>query len=95
MTENFAKKIILDDSTLTVSRKLPNGQCERWLLEPYWASACLRQEHGCTHVILRSNSLRLSLGHYLTDDEKNSVLKEIQTALYDWKRRPAASVIND
>jgi uncharacterized membrane protein len=67
---------------LTVTRVRPSGRSEQIHLNPYWASVRLRERpDGRTYLDVTSRGRALTIGRFLTDDERRDFAKELQAAL--------------
>jgi uncharacterized membrane protein len=76
----------LTRSLLTVRRVHPSGRQERFTFNPYWVRVRLaRTRQGYTDLRLRSHGKELSLGRFLTDEERDDFARALTGALTDAK----------
>jgi uncharacterized membrane protein len=72
----------LSQSALSVQRVHPSGRIQTWLFEPYWVQVHMDDppEHG-SRLTLRSHGKDLTIGSFLTPEERLDVAKAIREAL--------------
>jgi uncharacterized membrane protein len=67
---------------LTLNRFHPSGRCESFQFNPYWVRVQLHEgRHGRADLCLASHGRRLSIGRFLTDDEKREFAEALKGAL--------------
>ena len=72
----------LTPETLTVTRVHPSGRTERFAFNPYWVRVLLAEgPQGSTDLRLASHGDELSLGRFLTDDERRDLSHALSGAL--------------
>ncbi len=90
-TGNLAEEIRLTDSELRVRRILPSGRAREWKFQPYWLQVNIDTppEHE-SQLILRSHGKALTIGAFLTPDERLEVADALRDALNLQRRVPSA-----
>jgi uncharacterized membrane protein len=72
----------LTRDVLTLTRVHPSGRRERFQFNPYWVRVQLHEgRHGRAHLCLASHGSNLSIGRFLTDDEKREFAEALKGAL--------------
>ena len=77
----------LTDDAFEVRRRFPNGEELRWSFEPYW----LRVEIDTGHdgrLTLVSRRRRISIGSFLTSEERSEVAVALRDALHRQRSGP-------
>jgi uncharacterized membrane protein len=72
----------LTPELLTVKRVHPSGKCERFEFNPYWVRVSLAEgPNGRTDLRLSLHGRELSIGRFLTDDERRDFSNALAGAL--------------
>jgi uncharacterized membrane protein len=67
---------------LTLTRVHPSGRRESFQFNPYWVGVQVREgRHGRADLRLASHGRELSIGRFLTDDEKREFAEALKVAL--------------
>ena len=81
----------LNDKELVVIRRFPNGQMREWRFVPYWVRVSmdtpLRHE---SKLVLSSHGRHITVGSFLTPEERLEVADALRTALARWREVPQA-----
>lgn len=83
-----SEHITLTETKLTVKRTSANGQIESWVFEPYWVKLSM-EKHG-KHDLACALSLhgqRVTLGRFLTDNQRKGLYRDLRHALAKWKNK--------
>ena len=89
---NLKETLRLSQDALIVSRRQPNGEEQRWSLEPYW----LRIEtddpprHG-SRLTLVARNRRLAIGDFLSPDERLALAQALRAALHRQRNTPLST----
>lgn len=76
------EEIRLDESGLMVRRVEPDGRQQEWRFDPYWVRVGLEAQHSGPSVLsLSSHGTRLTIGGFLTVEEKREIAVALDTAL--------------
>ena len=85
----LTETVRLNDKELVVTRRFPNGRLRDWRFAPYWVRVTLdkplRQEGK---LVLSSHGRHLSLGHFLTPEERLEMAEALRAALVRWREMP-------
>lgn len=87
-----AEFVRLDRDGLSVRRLEPNGRAQSWRFEPYWVRVALEQvgRHD-RRLVLRSHGRQVTIGAFLTQDERLELAQAIEAALQEHRAgAPAA-----
>jgi uncharacterized membrane protein len=92
-----AEFVRLDADGLTVRRVRPDGRARTWRFEPYWVRVEVvadggpsrRHGGGGGRLTLSSHGRSLTIGAFLTADERLEVARALQAALAAWRVAPA------
>jgi uncharacterized membrane protein len=81
----------LDADGLTVRRVRPDGRVRTWRFEPYWVRVDLDgpTRHD-SRLTLSSHGRSLTIGAFLTADERLEVAQALRAALAAYRTAPAA-----
>jgi uncharacterized membrane protein len=81
-----AEFVRLDRDGLSVRRLEPDGRSYAWQFEPYWVRIALEQV-GRHHrrLVLRSHGRQLTIGAFLTEDERVELAHALQAALLEYR----------
>lgn len=83
------ERVRLTDTDLTVQRVAWNKPERRWSFQPNWLRVTMddppRHESQLT---LTSHGQSVTVGAFLTPDERGDVAKALRGALADWRRAP-------
>lgn len=84
------ERVQLSEDALLVQRVTARGEKTRYSLEPYWLRVDMDDppQHGAP-LIVRSGPVRLSIGTFLTPEERLSLADQLKAALV---RRKAALI---
>ena len=86
-TGNLAEVVRLTEKELLVRRTLPSGRVREWRFQPYWLQVNIDTppEHD-SQLILRSHGRSVTIGSFLSPDDRGEVADELRAAL-DRQRR--------
>ena len=89
-TAKASEEITVTPSELRVRRISHRGQVAEWVLNPLWVrfEQISHEEFGIERLYLVSRGRRVSVGSFLSPDEKASFSKALTTALNTAKRGP-------
>ena len=74
--------IRLTRNELWVERRLPAGARQCWTFQPYWLQVvCDDQPHSGGRLTLRSHGRSLTIGSFLTPEERADLAKALRDAL--------------
>jgi len=74
----------LTPELLSVKRVHPSGKCERFEFNPYWVRVRLAEDpNGRTDLRLSLHGRELSIGRFLTDDERRDFSNALAGALVE------------
>jgi uncharacterized membrane protein len=78
--------------TLTVRRVHPNGRVQQWSFEPYWVRIEMDDppEHW-SQLTLSSHGRSLTVGAFLTAEERLELAQALTAALQRWRTPTAAT----
>ncbi len=81
-TGNLAESIRLTERDLRVRRIFPSGRAREWRFQPYWLQVTIDTppEHD-SQLILSSHGKSLTIGSFLTPEERVEVADALRTAL--------------
>ena len=65
--------IDLTEDTLTIEKIDPWGHHQSWSFQPYWLRVELAKIQGQTQLALRSHGESLTIGAFLTHDERKNL----------------------
>jgi uncharacterized membrane protein len=83
----LCETVEVTSDTLRLTRVHPCGRTETFGCNPYWARVMLREQpDGRTDLCLSSHGNELSLGGFLTDDERRDFASALQEALFAARR---------
>lgn len=82
-----ADVIRLDEQGLSVRRIAPNGQTEEWRFEAAWVQVVAEERR----LLLRSHGKVLTIGAYLTKEERASLANALNEAIQARRNAPGAS----
>jgi uncharacterized membrane protein len=82
----------LDGDGLSVRRLDPDGRAQSWRFEPYWVRVGLEQagRHD-RRLVLRSHGRQLTIGSFLTQDERLELAQALEAALRQHRAAPPAA----
>jgi uncharacterized membrane protein len=77
---------------LSVRRLHPNGRVQDWSFEPYWVRVEIDDppQHW-SQLTLSSHGRRLTIGAFLTVEERQELARALTQALRQWRAPPAAT----
>ncbi len=79
----------LTDDAFEVRRRFPNGEELRWSFEPYWLRVEIDNPPGHdSKLILVSRRRRVSIGSFLTPEERGAVAHALRDALHRQRSGP-------
>jgi uncharacterized membrane protein len=82
----------LDPDGLSVRRLDPDGRSQCWRFEPYWVRVGLEQVGRHDHrLVLRSHGRQVTIGAFLTHDERLELARALETALQEHRAGPPAA----
>jgi uncharacterized membrane protein len=89
----LVETIHLTRSALLIRRIHPGGRIEEWSLQPYWLrvkAVPTSEEVGSplAEIQLASHGRKISIGCFLTDDERDTLSLELSSALAKCRERP-------
>jgi len=85
------ERIRLSDTILIVERISSKGHTESWSFEPYWVSLKLvNDDHYGNRLDLSLHQQKVSLGNFLSPDERTELYQNLTASLRQWKNgRPS------
>jgi uncharacterized membrane protein len=85
----LVESVRLTDRQLQIRRTLPNGRSREWSFEPYWVRVEMDDppEHA-SQLTLRSHSRSLTIGSFLTPEERLELAHALTDALGRWRGAP-------
>lgn len=85
----WSERLVLSDSGLQVRRFGPKGEVGRWDFEPGWLRINIEESrpHGGA-LTLSSHGRSLSIGGFLTPDERSEVADALRVAITNYRRPP-------
>lgn len=84
--------IRLDQDMLTVCRRDAKGGERIWRLQPYWLRIECDAEDEQARLRLWSHGRALSVGEFLTPDERRSLAEALRDALWRWRQPRGAGL---
>lgn len=87
------EEVVLDERTLTVTRRRGRRAVTRWEFPPGWLRVTVvDDEHGRpAGVLLASHGRRLAVGRFLTAEEQAAFAAALRTALAAWRAPDSAA----
>ncbi len=79
----------LTRETLTVRRISPAGRIEAWIFQPYWLRVELAESRRHGRLTLLSHGRRLTVGAFLSPQERADLAVALRAALEHCRRAPA------
>jgi uncharacterized membrane protein len=88
----LVEAVRLTDSQLCIRRIHPSGRTQEWSFEPYWVRVDMDDppEHA-SQLTLRSHGRSLTIGAFLTPEERLELARALVDALGRWKAPEAAT----
>ena len=85
------ERVRLTPNRLEIERVTPSGRITRWDFQPYWVRVALH-DSGESHcrLTLSSHDREVTLGKFLTPDERKSLCSALKTALARCRCLPEA-----
>ena len=78
--------IRLDGDGLIVRRVEPDGRCRDWRFEPYWARVHMDDPpQRDSRLTIAGMGTKLSIGQFLTPDERLEVARALRAALLNYQ----------
>lgn len=84
--------IRLDETTLEIRRVDTQGREKVWRLQPYWLRIECDAEDESANLRLWSHGRALSLGVFLSPDERRHLAEGLREALWRWRQPPGAGL---
>jgi uncharacterized membrane protein len=84
--------IRLDDTALEVRRRDVRGREKVWRLQPYWLRVECDAEDESAQLRLWSHGRALTLGVFLSPDERRRLADGLREALWRWRQPPGAGL---
>jgi uncharacterized membrane protein len=84
--------IRLDDTALEVRRVDIQGREKVWRLQPYWLRVECDAEDESANLRLWSHGRALTLGAFLSPDERRRLAEGLREALWRWRQPPGAGL---
>jgi len=84
----LVETVRLTDRVLTVERTMPNGRVRSWTFEPYWVRVGLEEASPSSRLTLGSHGRRLTIGGFLTEEERAEFAQALGAALARWRAAP-------
>ena len=85
----LVESVCLYDQELVVTRRFPNGQIREWWFVPYWVRVALdlplRRD---SQLVVSSHGQHITLGSFLTPEERQEVAGALREALARWRALP-------
>ena len=82
----MVESVRLDEETLTVTRAIPNRPAKSWQFPPQWVRVSMDDppEHD-SKLQLSSHGRTVTIGGFLTADERLEVAQALRQAIEDWR----------
>lgn len=82
----MVESVRLDEETLTVTRAIPNRPAKSWQFQPQWVRVSMDDppEHD-SKLQLSSHGRSVTIGGFLTADERLEVAQALRQAIEDWR----------
>jgi uncharacterized membrane protein len=78
----LSETIRLVDNALIVTRNNPRTACQEWRFQPYWVRVLLEEVNEYEgHMVLTSHGRRLTVGDFLSFEEKARLAAALRQAL--------------
>jgi uncharacterized membrane protein len=84
--------IRLDDSMLEIRRVDIQGREKVWRLQPYWLRIECDAEDESASLRIWSHGRALTLGAFLSPDERRRLAEGLREALWRWRQPPGAGL---
>ncbi|WP_298723553.1 DUF2244 domain-containing protein [uncultured Ferrovibrio sp.] len=84
--------IQLDQDSLTVCRRDAKGAERVWRLQPYWLRVECADDDEQARLKIWSHGRALSLGEFLSPDERRSLADALREALWRWRQPEGAGL---
>ncbi len=84
--------IRLDDSALEIRRVDIRGQETVWRLQPYWLRIECEAGDDSANLRIWSHGRALTLGAFLSPDERRHLAEGLREALWRWRQPPGAGL---
>ena len=82
----LVEKIQLGQKELVIIRQFPNGQVQEWRFVPYWVRVTLEiSSFHDSHLVLSSHGHQVSLGKFITVEERQELAIALRNALTRWR----------
>ena len=85
----LVETVSLSGDELIVTRRFPNGRLREWRFAPYWVRVTLESppRHD-SRLVLSSHGRQVSLGGFLTAEERLEFANALRDALARWRELP-------
>ncbi|MEM7124091.1 MAG: DUF2244 domain-containing protein [Pseudomonadota bacterium] len=82
----MVESVRLDEKTLTVTRSVPHRPLKSWQFQPHWVRVNMDDppEHD-SKLQLSSHGRTVTIGSFLTADERLEVAQALRRAIEDWR----------
>jgi len=89
------EQVMVTPSELKVRKVSAKGKAREWTLNPLWVrlERETHEEFGVQKLFLAFRDRRLSIGHFLSPDEKDSFSTALAAALSEARRGPTRTVL--
>lgn len=89
------EQVMVTPTELKVLKVNPRGKAREWSLNPVWVrlERDVHPEFGVQRVFLTSRGRNLTIGNFLTPDEKDSFSTALLAALNEAKRGPTRTLL--
>jgi uncharacterized membrane protein len=89
------EQVMVTASELRVRKVSAKGEAREWTLNPLWVrlESETMEEFGIQRLFLTFGGRELSIGGFLSPDEKNSFAKALTNALTEARRGPTRTVL--
>ncbi len=85
----LVETVSLSGNELTVTRRFPGGRYREWRFAPYWVRVTLESPpRRDSRLVLSSHGRHVSLGGFLTAEERLEFASALRDALARWRDAP-------
>ena len=81
------EQLTLSQEEIALIRQNPTGEHKRWVCSPYWAKLKIYKTEGpvANYITLTGNGREVELGSFLSEDERKTLYKELESLLDGYK----------
>ncbi len=88
----LVESLRLTDEVFEVKRRFPGGEEQRWTFEPYWLRVEIDDPPGHdSKLVLAARRRRLTVGSFLTPEERGEVARALRQALAQQRNGPRSA----